>query len=66
MNPKDATTVLIQLSPKRHLIVTLRTCGVTGGTIGGTDYRNADILFGPASWRDCWDFLHNSNDRENH
>lgn len=51
--------IIVQVSPRRYLVVMLRTAGVTGGTCHGTDYRYGEVMFGPADWWSCCDWIAN-------
>jgi hypothetical protein len=44
--------IMVQLSPRRHLVVFL-SWPITGGGQGNARWRNANVRFGPASYDEC-------------
>lgn len=51
------TAYMIQLSPRRYLVVWERCSGITGGSVGSIEFKWMDIAYGPATYDKCIEWL---------
>ncbi len=51
------TPIMVQLSPRKYLVVWIKDSGVTGGTYEGVEYKLANVAFGPAFYNECMGWI---------